>query len=106
MRACPATEGDWMKWLRFATALLGVLIVLFGAILLSGQGVLFAMIDAMEPVTPDNAGHGRIPAWRCHYVTAKGTFSFESSMAFGAEPCDLLKRPDASSWKFRRASFF
>ncbi len=96
-----------MKWLRFATALLAVLIVIFGAILLSGQGVLFAVTDATEPATPSNAEHGRIPAWRCHYVTATGTFSFESTMeAYGDSACYPLKRPTPSSWKFRRASFF
>ena len=95
-----------MKWLKIPLALLAVLIVLFGAILLSGRGVLFAVTDATEPSNPANAEHGRIRAWRRHYVTATGTFSFESSMAFGAEPCGVLKRPSASSWKFRRVSFF
>lgn len=94
-----------MRWLRFLGVLLTALIVLGGAVLVSGFGILFGVTDTTEP-PPVGAEHGSIPTWRCHYFTAKGTFSFESTMeASGDDVCYPVKRPTPSSWKFRRASF-
>lgn len=95
-----------MKWLRFLGVLLAVLIALCGALMISGFGILFSVTDTTVP-PPAGAEHGSIRTWRCHYVTAKGTFSFESMMeAYGDDVCYPVKRPTPSSWKFRRASFF
>lgn len=93
-----------MKRLRKRWIVLFGAISLCGAIFLSGHGVLYQVTDT----TPDSDDiHGRIPTWRCHYVTGTGTFSFESTMeAYGDSVCYPLKRPTPSSWKFRRASFF
>lgn len=93
-----------MKWLKILGSLLGALIVLCGAFLVSGHGILFAVTDATEPATP---AHGRLPAWRCHYFTGTGTFSFESNMeAWGDDVCHPVKRPRPSNWKLQRVSFF
>ena len=93
-----------MKWLRVLGALLTVLVASSGALLISGFGILSAVTDTTEP-PPAGADHGSIRTWRCHYFTAKGTFSFESTME-SEHVCYPVKRPAPSSWNFRRASFF
>ena len=93
-----------MKRLRKRWVVLVAAIGLCGALVVSGHGVLYRVTDT----TPrSDEVHGVVPTWRCHYVTAAGTFSFESTQeSHGDDVCYPLKRPTSSSWKFRRASFF
>ena len=93
-----------MRRLRKRWIVLVAAVSLFGALVLSGRGVLYRVTDT-SPSSDEI--HGVIPTWRCHYVTGAGTFSFESTQeAYGDDVCYPLKRPTPSSWKFRRASFF
>lgn len=96
-----------MKRLKKRWLLLGTLVGLYGALALSDHGVLYWLNDttpAHRPGTSDEI-HGVIPTFRCHYFTGTGTFSFESSMAFGAETCSPLKRQTSDSWRFARSRF-
>lgn len=91
-----------MKRLRKRWLVLAVVAGLYGALALSDHGVVYWFTDT----TPaSDEVHGVIPTFRCHYFTGTGTFSFETSMGFGAEACPPLKRQTSDSWRFARSRF-
>ena len=92
-----------MKRLRKRWLVLAAAAGLYGALALSGHGVLYWLTNTTAPHQP---GEIYVPTFRCHYFTGTGTFSFEASTGFGAEACSPLKRPSSDKRKFRRVSFF
>jgi hypothetical protein len=96
-----------MKRPRIGTLLLAGLGVAYTTLAVSDAGVMFWLSDTTERPQHGNhqAGPGVITTFRCHYFTGTGTFSFESSIGFGDEPCGLLKRQSSAKWKFRRTRF-
>ena len=93
---------------RKRTILLGALIALYVALVVSDHGVLFWLTNTTRTPLPETSEekHGVIRTVRCHYFTGTGTFSFETSTGFGAEICGLAKRQDPTRLDFSRSSFF
>jgi hypothetical protein len=95
-----------MKRPRKRTLLLGAVIALYGALVVSDHGVLFWLTESTRWPRPGaEEEHGVLRTFRCHYFTGTGTFSLESSMGFGAESCEPVKRQDPTLDGFARSRF-
>lgn len=95
-----------MKRPRKRTLLLGAVIALYGALVISDHGVLFWLPESTRwPPPGTEEEHGVLRTFRCHYFTGTGTFSLETSRGFGAESCGLVKRQDPALEGFARSSF-
>lgn len=82
-----------MRRLRRRWVVLAGVAGLYGTLVVSDFGVLYWLTDTTRspaPGTPEER-YGVIPTFRCRYFTGAGTFSVETSMAFGAETCSLFK---------------
>jgi hypothetical protein len=81
--------------------LLWTMAALYVGLVVSGHGVLFWLTNTTlpPPLTPvENSpgvigdSHGSLRMVRCHYFTGTGTFNLDTTMAFRAPTCGLLKR--------------
>lgn len=73
----------------------GLIALLYVSLIVSGNGVLFWIQDTTLP-PEDVEHHGTIPTFRCHYFAGVRTFRLDTSRAFGAETCHVLRRAPAS----------
>ena len=74
-----------------------VLLVAFAALwaglVVSRHAALYWVSNTTNTEAPTDgpeAAYGAIPTFRCHYFTGWGTFTTETSMAFGADPSHLI----------------
>ncbi len=73
----------------------GLFALLYGSLVVSGNGVLFWIQDTTLP-PGSNGPYGVISTFRCYYFTGMRTFRLDTSMGFGAETCFVLRRAPAS----------
>lgn len=72
-----------------------LLAMLYGALVLSGQGVMYTI--RQTKIGPDHGAAGRLVGYEAQYFTGTSTFTAVYLRGFGAEDPPLMRKPPSEA---------